>query len=106
VQKLRQLGDVSGDPPDATYVFKHSLVQDSAYSTLLRQSRRALHAHIALGFGSLAIAAQHLQQHEQPAQADDWSHYAQFPPSEVARFSPTLLASWYATGHNMRATSR
>jgi predicted ATPase len=36
-----------GSPPDATYVFKHSLVQDAAYGTLLREPRRALHARIA-----------------------------------------------------------
>jgi class 3 adenylate cyclase/predicted ATPase len=36
-----------GVPPDATYLFKHALVQDAAYSTLLREPRRALHARIA-----------------------------------------------------------
>jgi len=36
-----------GVPPHATYLFKHALVQDSAYGTLLRESRRALHARIA-----------------------------------------------------------
>jgi class 3 adenylate cyclase len=36
-----------GVPPHATYLFKHSLVRDAAYGTLLRQSRRALHARIA-----------------------------------------------------------
>jgi class 3 adenylate cyclase/predicted ATPase len=36
-----------GVPPQATYLFKHALVQDAAYSTLLRDPRRALHAHIA-----------------------------------------------------------
>jgi class 3 adenylate cyclase/predicted ATPase len=36
-----------GTPPHATYLFKHALVQDAAYSTLLRQPRRALHARIA-----------------------------------------------------------
>ena len=36
-----------GVPPDATYLFKHALVQDAAYGTLLREPRRALHAHIA-----------------------------------------------------------
>jgi class 3 adenylate cyclase len=36
-----------GMPPDATYLFKHALVQDAAYSTLLREPRRALHARIA-----------------------------------------------------------
>jgi predicted ATPase len=36
-----------GAPPYATYLFKHALVQDAAYGTLLRQPRRALHRHIA-----------------------------------------------------------
>jgi predicted ATPase len=36
-----------GAPPDATYLFKHALVQDAAYGTLLREPRRALHARIA-----------------------------------------------------------
>jgi predicted ATPase len=36
-----------GVPPHATYLFKHALVQDAAYGTLLRQPRRALHARIA-----------------------------------------------------------
>ena len=34
-------------PPHASYLFKHALVQDAAYGTLLREPRRALHAHIA-----------------------------------------------------------
>ena len=36
-----------GTPPDAEYTFKHALVQDSAYSTLLRSRRQQLHARIA-----------------------------------------------------------
>jgi class 3 adenylate cyclase/predicted ATPase len=36
-----------GTPPQATYLFKHALVQDAAYGTLLREPRRALHARIA-----------------------------------------------------------
>ena len=32
--------------PHATYLFKHALVQDAAYGTLLREPRRALHARI------------------------------------------------------------
>ena len=36
-----------GTPPNATYLFKHALVQDAAYGTLLREPRRALHARIA-----------------------------------------------------------
>ena len=34
-------------PPHATYLFKHALVQDAAYGTLLREPRRALHARVA-----------------------------------------------------------
>jgi class 3 adenylate cyclase/predicted ATPase len=36
-----------GVPPSATYLFKHALVRDAAYGTLLREPRRALHACIA-----------------------------------------------------------
>jgi predicted ATPase len=36
-----------GVPPHASYLFKHALVQDAAYGTLLREQRRALHARIA-----------------------------------------------------------
>ncbi len=36
-----------GTAPNATYLFKHALVQDAAYGTLLREPRRVLHARIA-----------------------------------------------------------
>ena len=36
-----------GVRPHATYLFKHALVQDAAYGTLLREPRRALHTRIA-----------------------------------------------------------
>jgi predicted ATPase/class 3 adenylate cyclase len=36
-----------GTPPHASYLFKHALVQDAAYGSLLREPRRALHARIA-----------------------------------------------------------
>jgi class 3 adenylate cyclase/predicted ATPase len=36
-----------GALPYASYLFKHALVQDAAYGTLLRERRRALHARIA-----------------------------------------------------------
>jgi class 3 adenylate cyclase/tetratricopeptide (TPR) repeat protein len=36
-----------GTPPDASYTFKHALVRDAAYSTLLRNQRQKLHARIA-----------------------------------------------------------
>lgn len=36
-----------GVPPQALYVFKHALVQDVSYSSLLRDRRQRLHARIA-----------------------------------------------------------
>jgi predicted ATPase len=33
--------------PQTTYLFKHALVQEAAYGTLLRESRRELHARVA-----------------------------------------------------------
>jgi predicted ATPase len=36
-----------GTPPQSTYLFKHALVQDAAYGTLLRSRREQLHARTA-----------------------------------------------------------
>jgi predicted ATPase len=52
VQALEQLVSAEliwrrGAPPNALYTFKHALVQDAAYSTLLRGRRQELHARIA-----------------------------------------------------------
>jgi class 3 adenylate cyclase/predicted ATPase len=48
---LRQLEEAEllhrrGEPPDATYIFKHALVQDAAYESLLKARRQKLHAEI------------------------------------------------------------
>jgi predicted ATPase len=45
---------VDGDPPEATYRFKHALIQDAAYDSLLRSRRQALHRRAAVAL----IAAQ------------------------------------------------
>ena len=48
-----------GEPPKAIYSFRHALVQDAAYSSLLRDRRRTLHHQVALGLerdeGGLAM---------------------------------------------------
>jgi class 3 adenylate cyclase len=36
-----------GTPPEAMYAFRHTLVQDAAYATMLKSHRRQLHAAIA-----------------------------------------------------------
>ena len=50
---LTQLEDAellfcTGTPPDARYSFKHALVQDTAYESLLKSRRQLLHQRIAL----------------------------------------------------------
>jgi predicted ATPase/class 3 adenylate cyclase len=67
-----------GTPPDAEYQFKHALVQDTAYDTLLRGPRQALHERIAAGIETRAperverepeILAYHLAEGGQPERA-------------------------------------
>jgi class 3 adenylate cyclase/tetratricopeptide (TPR) repeat protein len=41
-----------GTPPDAEYTFKHALVRDAAYGTLLRSQRQQVHARIATALES------------------------------------------------------
>ncbi len=49
---LAQLADAEilfqrGEPPNATYTFKHALIQDTAYESQLKSRRREVHARIA-----------------------------------------------------------
>jgi class 3 adenylate cyclase/tetratricopeptide (TPR) repeat protein len=41
-----------GSPPEATYSFKHALVRDAAYESLLRSRRRSMHAEIGRALNS------------------------------------------------------
>lgn len=55
-----------GTPPDATYLFKHALVRDAAYESLLKGKRVALHARLLdvlekLGNAAPEIKAQHAE---------------------------------------------
>jgi class 3 adenylate cyclase/DNA-binding SARP family transcriptional activator len=48
LERLTTAGLISrrGTPPDASYLFKHALVQDAAYVTMLKSRRRQLHTSI------------------------------------------------------------
>jgi len=51
-QGLRQLVEAEllyqrGMPPQATYIFKHALIQDTAYQSLLKSTRQQYHQRIA-----------------------------------------------------------
>jgi predicted ATPase len=50
LRRLTEAGIVyrRGTPPNAIYAFKHALMQDAAYDSLLKSRRHQLHARIAL----------------------------------------------------------
>jgi predicted ATPase len=55
-----------GTPPDATYLFKHALVRDAAYESLLKARRVTLHARLlevleASGDAAPEVKAQHAE---------------------------------------------
>ena len=60
-----------GTPPEASYLFKHALVQDAAYGSLLRSRRQRLHRRIVAALeerfpeivlAQPALLAQHCQE--------------------------------------------
>jgi hypothetical protein len=63
-----------GSPPHSSYLFKHALVQDAAYGTLLRTRRQELHSRVAVAleqhFGDLIERQPELLAHHLTA-ADD-----------------------------------
>ncbi len=59
-ESLSQLVDTEilyqhGSPPDSTYVFKHALICDAAYESLLKSKRRQYHERVALVYESKYI---------------------------------------------------
>jgi tetratricopeptide (TPR) repeat protein len=70
-----------GAPPDAVYTFKHALVQDTAYQSLLKSRRQILHHRIAMtllgNFPTIAetepaMVAHHFTQAGQTEDAVEW----------------------------------
>jgi predicted ATPase len=82
-----------GAPPQATFLFKHALVQDTAYSMLLRGQRQALHARIARTleerFPSLADTQPQILAH----------HFTE------ARFLERAVRYWCSAGERSTAKS-
>lgn len=66
-----------GSPPDADYLFKHALVRDAAYESLLRSRRQAIHARLLAVLEARAeiqpeILAHHAEQAGEVAKAMDY----------------------------------
>ncbi|HXW30852.1 MAG TPA: AAA family ATPase, partial [Xanthobacteraceae bacterium] len=83
-----------GEPPQASYLFKHALVQDAAYGALLRSRRQDLHVRVATTlkehFADLVdrqpeLLAHHLTGAEQVEQAaNQWLKAGQFAAAHSA----------------------
>ena len=67
---------VKGVPPDAVYRFKHALIQDAAYDSLLKSRRQALHRRAAealiLAESELEAIARHFTSAGADGQAIEW----------------------------------
>jgi predicted ATPase len=93
-----------GTPPRANYIFKHALVQDTAYGTLLRSQRQELHARIAgvieerfpnLSTGQPEILAYHTSE---AGFADKAASYW----LQAGRIAASRSANVEASGHLLR----
>ena len=82
-----------GLPPDAVYAFKHALVQDTAYGSLLRSTRKQLHAQIA---EALETHSPELMDNQPEVFAQ---HYTEAGLIEKA------VACWGKAGHSSAARS-
>src|SRR5215469_3245158 len=82
-----------GTPPQAVYSFKHALVQDAAHDSLLRSSRRQLHAQIA---NALATHSPELLDNQPELLAQ---HYAE------AGLVEKSIAYWAKAGRRSAARS-
>ncbi|WP_158258298.1 ATP-binding protein [Rhodopila globiformis] len=80
------LASCKGTPPAAVYRFKHALVQDAAYDSLLRSQKQALHARIA------TVLEEHLPDLRQTGPELLAHHY-----TEAARFGQAVPL-WHKAG--------
>ncbi len=62
----------AGDAPDAIYTFKHALIQDAAYRSLPKRSRKPLHHRIAVALeergGAATVSPEVLARHWEAAE--------------------------------------
>ena len=99
-----------GAPPEATYAFKHALVQDTAYATLLKSRRQQLHERIAETLrdrfperaeNEPGIIAHHFTQAGQPRTAIEW--WSRAGAQAKRRFANHEAVYSYANALNLMA---
>ncbi|HXW23984.1 MAG TPA: adenylate/guanylate cyclase domain-containing protein [Xanthobacteraceae bacterium] len=94
---------VRGQPPEAAYLFKHALIQDAAYASLLRERRRAIHLRLAEALEKDPMAstepqllARHFAEAGQPDKAIDC--YLQAAERATGRFALGEMVSCLRDG--------
>jgi class 3 adenylate cyclase/tetratricopeptide (TPR) repeat protein len=103
LRKLTEAGLVysRGTSPDAIYTFKHALVQDAAYDSLLKSKRQQLHARLAQALeedfpdrvaNQPELLAHHYTQAGNPAAAIPWWR-------EAGELAARRVALQEAAGH-------
>src|SRR5262249_22310949 len=93
-----------GQPPDAVYTFKHALVQDAAYASLLRDRRRAIHRRVAEmletdavgGASELQLVAWHFAEAGLPDRSIEY--YEKAANRATGRFALAEMASHLRNG--------
>ena len=101
IGELVQAGVIVGHgrPPFATYAFKHALVQDAAYASLLRDRRRETHLRLAESLeqevGAAAAEPQLIAWHFAEASAPDKSiaYYSKAADHATGRFALAEMVS-------------
>jgi len=100
-----------GDPPDATYSFKHALLQDTAYESQLRSRRRELHARIADAldqhFAARVTAEPQLAAHhcaEGGLVERAIGHYAQAARQAISRLANPEAIDYFGRALDLLAT--
>lgn len=92
-----------GRPPDATYSFKHALVQETAYQSLLKRRRQPIHGRIADAlqsqFGEIVEAKPELLAHHltEAALIDQAIPYWQLSGERAVQSSANVEAIAYFT---------
>ena len=96
---------VRGQAPDASYIFKHALVQEAAYATMVRSKRQPLHGRIAdaltAGFPETIETQPELMAHHlaQAGLTEKAIEYLRRAGERAIEYSANAEAS----GHNTRA---
>jgi class 3 adenylate cyclase len=90
-----------GEPPHSTYSFKHVLVQEAAYASLLRDRRRELHSRLAVimeagATAELAASPEQIAWHFAEAGVPDKSimYYQKAAASATGRFALAEMVNY------------